>query len=325
MKSANKENKIVVLGGGTGMPVLLRGLKKLPVQLSTIVTVADDGGSTGMIRKKLGTPAPGDIRNVIAALSNVDADLEKLFQYRFQIDNGLSGHALGNMVLVAMSSITGDFYSAIKKVSEMFRVKGNIYPVVNESVTLHAEMDDGTIISGESNIKFDKNRKIKRIFLTPYEVQPLPIIIQEILEADLVVISPGSLYTSILPNIIIPEIANALAETTSEVIYVCNIMTQSGETDYYKASDHVKAIYNHTHDNIIDSIIVHNEQIKEEILKNYKLENAFPVEYDKENLLQLGVQTIEDNIVDISKNVIRHNTNKIANLLFDRLNKKINF
>src|SRR5690625_3680873 len=140
----------------------------------------------------------------------------------------------------------------------MFRVKGNIYPVVNESVTLHAEMDDGTIISGESNIKFDKNRKIKRIFLTPYEVKPLPKIVQEILEADLVVISPGSLYTSILPNIIIPVISDALKQTAAEVIYVCNIMTQSGETDFYRASDHIKAIYNHTHNKIIDSIIVHN-------------------------------------------------------------------
>lgn len=321
MKNENIKPKIVVLGGGTGMPVLLRGLKHLPVRLSTIVTVADDGGSTGIIRKKMVTPAPGDIRNVIAALSNVDQDLEKLFQYRFQNDNGLSGHALGNMVLVAMSSITGDFYSAITKVSEMFRVQGKIYPIVNEPVTLHAEMDDGTIITGESNINNDKNRKIKRIFLTPYDVQPLPIIIEEILEADLIVISPGSLYTSILPNIIIPKVANALAETKAEVIYVCNIMTQSGETDDYMASDHVKAIYHHTHDHIIDSIIVHNEPIKEEILKNYQLENAVPVEYDKKNLLQLGVETVEANIIDESKHVIRHNTNKIAEILFTRLNK----
>ncbi len=319
LKDINKKKKIVVLGGGTGMPILLRGLKKLPVQLSTIVTVADDGGSSGLIRQTMNTPAPGDIRNVIAALANVDKDLEELFQYRFQSNNGLSGHSLGNMVLVAMDSITGDFHTAIKKVAELFQVQGNIYPVVNESITLNAEMTDGTIISGETNITSAKNQKIKRVFLTPEEVKPLPNIIREIQMADMVVVSPGSLYTSILPNIIIPEIKTALKNTPAEVIYVCNIMTQAGETEDYTASDHIKAMYHHVNDPFIDAIIVHNQPIKEGNLQKYRLENAYPVTYDLDILANLGLNIIAEDIIDDSKQLVRHHKHKIAQLLFNRL------
>src|SRR5690625_1264816 len=236
-----REPKIVVLGGGTGMPILLRGLKELPIDLSTIVTVADDGGSTGRLRKDIKTPAPGDIRNVIAALANVDDELTALFQHRFQVSNGLSGHSLGNIILVAMSSLTNDFYSAVQKISAMLNVKGHIYPIVNESVTLHAEMDDGTIISGESKIPM-KNKKINRVFLTPNNLTPMPEVVEAILDADLIVISPGSLYTSILPNLIINDVGKALNNTAAKTVYVCNIMTQNGETNEYDAADHVNSI-----------------------------------------------------------------------------------
>ncbi|MBO1001575.1 gluconeogenesis factor YvcK family protein [Pseudogracilibacillus auburnensis] len=320
--SCSIEPKIVVLGGGTGMPVLLRGLKKYPIELSTIVTVADDGGSTGRLRKDIEIPAPGDIRNVIAALSNVDAELKELFQHRFQVSNGLSGHSLGNLVLVAMNALTGDFYSAVKKVSDLFQVKGNIYPIVNESVTLHAEMDDGMIVSGESNIPM-KNKKIKRVFLTPNNLEPMPKVVQAILEADMIVISPGSLYTSILPNLIIADVVKALNDTKAKVVYVCNVMTQDGETNNYHASDHVQAIYNHIGPNTIDSIIVHNQPIPEATLQLYARQHSAPVIYQKENLLQLGLQVMEEDIIDHSQTVIRHNTNKIAKLLYDlAINKK---
>ncbi|MFD2132736.1 uridine diphosphate-N-acetylglucosamine-binding protein YvcK [Pseudogracilibacillus auburnensis] len=320
--SCSIEPKIVVLGGGTGMPVLLRGLKKYPIELSTIVTVADDGGSTGRLRKDIEIPAPGDIRNVIAALSNVDAELKELFQHRFQVSNGLSGHSLGNLVLVAMNALTGDFYSAVKKVSDLFQVKGNIYPIVNESVTLHAEMDDGMIVSGESNIPM-KNKKIKRVFLTPNNLEPMPKVVQAILEADIIVISPGSLYTSILPNLIIADVVKALNDTKAKVVYVCNVMTQDGETNNYHASDHVQAIYNHIGPNTIDSIIVHNQPIPEATLQLYARQHSAPVIYQKENLLQLGLQVMEEDIIDHSQTVIRHNTNKIAKLLYDlAINKK---
>ncbi|PXW89503.1 putative cofD-like protein [Pseudogracilibacillus auburnensis] len=304
------------------MPVLLRGLKKYPIELSTIVTVADDGGSTGRLRKDIEIPAPGDIRNVIAALSNVDAELKELFQHRFQVSNGLSGHSLGNLVLVAMNALTGDFYSAVKKVSDLFQVKGNIYPIVNESVTLHAEMDDGMIVSGESNIPM-KNKKIKRVFLTPNNLEPMPKVVQAILEADIIVISPGSLYTSILPNLIIADVVKALNDTKAKVVYVCNVMTQDGETNNYHASDHVQAIYNHIGPNTIDSIIVHNQPIPEATLQLYARQHSAPVIYQKENLLQLGLQVMEEDIIDHSQTVIRHNTNKIAKLLYDlAINKK---
>lgn len=315
----NSEKRIVVLGGGTGMPVLLKGLKKLPIRLSTIVTVADDGGSTGLIRQAIETPAPGDIRNVIAALANIDEDLEELFQYRFKGDNGLSGHSLGNMVLVAMSSITGDFHSAIKKVSHMFKVQGEIYPVVNESITLNAEMTDGTFVSGESNIVKAEGKKIKRVFLTPEKVRPLPNIIREILMADMIVISPGSLYTSILPNIIIPEIKSALIETKAEIVYVCNVMTQLGETDDYMASDHIKAMYDHVGEPFIDTIIIHNSTIREEVLQKYREEKAYPVTYDLEKLSNLGLQIMTDHIIDDTNQMIRHDTDKIAEILYEKL------
>jgi|SRR5690625_47746 len=319
----DKINKrIVVLGGGTGMPVLLRGLKALPIHLSTIVTVADDGGSTGLIRQAIETPAPGDIRNVIAALANVDDDLEKLFQYRFKGNNGLSGHSLGNMVLVAMSSITGDFHTAINKVANIFQVKGNIYPVVNESITLNAEMSDGSLIAGESNIVKAKGKKIKRVFLTPEKVSPLPNVIREIQRADMIVISPGSLYTSILPNIIIPEIKNALIESNAETVYVCNVMTQLGETNDYMASDHIKAMFDHVGEPFIDTIIIHDSLIREDVLQKYRKEKAYPVTYDLEKLSNLGLRIIADHIIDDTKQMIRHDTEKIAEILYERLLSK---
>lgn len=308
--------KVVVLGGGTGMPVLLQGLKNYPLHLSTIVTVADDGGSTGMIRKKINVPAPGDIRNVIAALSNADEELNTLFQHRFKSANELSGHSLGNLVLVAMNSLTGDFYSAVEKVSQLFKVKGDIFPVVKESVILHAKMTDGTVVTGESNIPHE-HKVIERIFLTPEYVEPNPKAVAAIKEADLVVISPGSLYTSILPNLILGGVVDALNQSKAKVVYVCNVMTQNGETDGYTAKDHIEAIYRHIGENTIDSVILHNKEIDDKVLDLYEQENAKPVIYDKAKLSTLGIELIEEDIIDYSKQMVRHNTEKIAKLLYE--------
>lgn len=318
--TSNIKPKVVVLGGGTGMPVLLKGLKKYPIHLTTIVTVADDGGSTGRLRKDIEIPAPGDIRNVIAALANVDNELHDLFQHRFQASNGLSGHSLGNLVLVAMNSLTGDFYSAVKKVSKVFKVQGDIIPIVNESITLHAEMDDGTVVSGESNIPM-KNKKIKRVFLTPNNVEPIPNVVEAIMEADMIVISPGSLYTSILPNLIISDVVNALNQTKAKVVYVCNIMTQQGETNEYSATDHVQAIFDHIGSNTIDTIIVHNKPLPKHTLEMYEEQDSVPVTYDKNSLTALKINVMEENIIDPSQTMIRHNTEKIASLLYDLVNK----
>ncbi|WP_461182565.1 gluconeogenesis factor YvcK family protein [Virgibacillus kimchii] len=318
----NQKNqpRVVVIGGGTGMPVLLRGLKNLPIALTSLVTVADDGGSTGRLRDEMAIPAPGDIRNVIAALSDAEPMLIELFQHRFEVGNGLSGHSLGNLLLAAMTSITGNFNTGIKEISRVLNVKGKIYPISNENMALHAKMTDGTIISGESNIPLS-NKRIERVFLSPQPVKPLPNAVRAIENADLVVIAPGSLYTSILPAIIMPQIEEAIRNTNGKVVYVCNVMTQAGETTGYTASDHVKAITDHIGDNTVDAIVVHNEPIKKAIQDVYAEENAEPVEYDTDRLLNMGIQIIEGDIIDHSQSVMRHDTNKISKLLYSIINK----
>lgn len=315
--SSKRQPKIVVIGGGTGMPVLLRGLKDLPVQLTALVTVADDGGSTGKLRSEMAIPAPGDIRNVIAALSDAEPMLLDLFQHRFTNGN-VSGHSMGNLLLAAMTSISGNFYKGIKEISRVLNVKGKIYPISNESMSLHAKMKDGTIVSGESAIPL-ANKTIEQVFLQPEPVKPLPNAVQAIKQADLIVVSPGSLYTSIIPNLIIPGIDVAIQEANGHVVYVCNVMTQQGETSDYTASDHVKAIDNHIGEGWIDSIIVHNEPISESVRNMYAEENASPVMNDIGRLRSMNLQVVEEDIIDRSRITLRHDTHKIAKLLFSMM------
>lgn len=310
-----KERRVVVIGGGTGMPVLLRGLKDLPIHLSALVTVSDDGGSTGRLRSEIKIPAPGDIRNVIAALSDAEPMLLRLFQHRFTEGNGLSGHSLGNLLLVALTKITGDFYTGIQEISRVLNVKGQIYPISNENLSLHAKMMDGSIVSGESNIPRHPS-PIKSVYLSPQPVKPLPHALRALEKADLVVISPGSLYTSILPNLIIPQVAETIKKSRAKVVYVCNVMTQIGETTNYTASDHVQAIIDHIGPNIIDSIIVHNRPISEAMRTLYAEEQSEPVVLDKERLINLGLDVIEGDIIDQSKPYLRHDTEKIARMLY---------
>jgi uncharacterized cofD-like protein len=314
----SKQPKIVIIGGGTGLPVLLRGLKQYPIDITAIVTVADDGGSSGRLRDELDIPPPGDIRNVLAALSDVEPLIEELFQHRFQNGNGLSGHSLGNLILAAMTSITGDFVHAIREMSKVLNVRGKVLPAANRSVVLHAEMEDGTIVSGESKIPYS-GKKIKKVFLTPEHIEPLPETIEEIRSADLIVIGPGSLYTSILPNLLVPKIGEEVCKAKAKKIYICNVMTQAGETLNYTASDHVKALYNHMKCPFIDTILVNDENISDEIQKRYAKELAEPVKYDIENLKQLGLSVIRDNIISYEDNVIRHDTKKVAALLVSLL------
>ncbi|MBN8235409.1 YvcK family protein [Halobacillus kuroshimensis] len=310
--------RVVVIGGGTGMPVLLRGLKKLPVDLSAIVTVADDGGSSGRLRTEMAIPAPGDIRNVVAALSDAEPMLLDLFQHRFSNGNGLSGHSMGNLLLAAMASMTGDFYKGIKEISRVLNVRGNIYPIANHSMNLHAEMEDGTIVTGESSIP-KQGKRIKRVFVSPTPVQPLPEAVEAIHSADLIVIAPGSLYTSILPNIIIPEIGHALKETKAKVTYICNVMTQEGETSGYSAGDHIQALVDHIGRDVVQSVIVHNRPIDQQVRKKYAEENAEPVIYDIDRIKSMGVQVIEEDIIDHDKVMLRHDTAKLARLLHSML------
>ncbi|QSS99554.1 YvcK family protein [Pontibacillus sp. ALD_SL1] len=310
--------RVVVLGGGTGMPVLLRGLKSFPIDLSAIVTVADDGGSSGRLREELSMPAPGDIRNVIAALSDAEPMLLDLFQHRFRNGNGLSGHSMGNLLLAAMNSITGDFFHGIKEISRVLNVKGNIFPIANQNMFLHAEMMDGSVVSGESKIPAS-GKKIKRVFLSPEPVQPLPEAVKAVKEADLVVIAPGSLYTSTLPNMIVSQIGDALRETQGEVVYVCNVMTQHGETTDYTASDHVQAIQDHIGEGCLHSIVVHNQIIDDEVRKMYAVEHASPVINDQDRLREMGINVIEGDIIDPNQASLRHDTTKVAKLLYSML------
>ncbi|HLS60980.1 MAG TPA: YvcK family protein [Virgibacillus sp.] len=317
----HKDPKVVVIGGGTGMPVLLRGLKNLPIDLTALVNVADDGGSTGRIRNDMAMPAPGDIRNVIAALSEAEPMLLELFQHRFEVGNGLSGHSMGNLLLAAMTSVTGDFNTGIKEISRVLNVKGEIYPISNDSMSLHAKMTDGTTVSGESKIPL-VHKQIKKVFLSPQPLRPLPNALEAIERADLVVISPGSLYTSILPNLIIPGIGDALRNTDGKVVYVCNVMTQAGETTGYSAADHVQAIVDHIDGGCIDSIVIHNESIRKSIRDVYNVKDAEPVVYDRERLIGMGLQVVQCDIIDYTEKTVLHNRKRVADLLYSLLKQE---
>lgn len=316
-----KYPKVVVIGGGTGLPVLLRGLKNCPLDLTAIVTVADDGGSSGRLRDELAIPPPGDIRNVLAALSDVEPLVESLFQHRFANGNGLSGHALGNLLLAAMTSITGDFSHGIREMSKVLNVRGQVLPAANQSIILNAELEDGTIVKGESQIP-KSGKKIKRVFLTPDTIIPLEAAIYEIQRADMIVIGPGSLYTSILPNLLVPGIAKEIYNTKAKRVYVCNVMTQPGETIGFTAADHLKTLYDHLDQPFLDAIIVNDdEEIPKEIKGRYAKENAKPVVYDKIRLNTFGLEIIHDHLIQYDGDYIRHDTKKIANLLLSLLKK----
>ncbi len=314
--------KVVIIGGGTGLSVLLRGLKQFPVDITAIVTVADDGGSSGRLRDELNIPPPGDIRNVLAALSDVEPLVEELFQHRFNKGNNLTGHSLGNLILAAMTTITGDFVHAIKEMSTVLNVRGKVLPAANMSVILNAEMEDGTIVSGESKIPFS-GKKIKRVFLSPQNIEPLPETIEVIRKADLIVIGPGSLYTSILPNLLVPKIGEEVCKAKAKKVYICNVMTQAGETLNFSASDHVKALYDHMKCTFINTILVNEEEIPDHIKLLYEEELAKPVHYDIEALKTLGLEVITDKIVCYDNSVIRHDTNKVAKLLYGILQQEL--
>ena len=239
---AEYDLKVAVIGGGTGLSTILRGLKRYPIDITAIVTVADDGGSSGSLRTDFDVPPPGDIRNVLVALSEVEPLVQELFQYRFTGETDLAGHPTGNLLIAAMTNITGDFASAIQKLSEVLKVRGRVLPVCNTPLCLCAEYDDGTIIQGESLIPTIE-KKIKRVYYTKEDARALDEAVEAIMEADLVLLGPGSLYTSIIPNLLLVEISEALVKTSAECVYCCNIMTQPGETTGYSASDHVLALH----------------------------------------------------------------------------------
>ena len=308
--------KVVTIGGGTGLSVLLRGLKKYPLEITAVVTVADDGASSGKIRSDMNIPSPGDIRNVIAALSDVEPYLEKMFQYRF--DSGeVKGHPVGNLMIAAMTDIHGDFSTAVKVMSRILNVRGTVLPTTNDIATLNAVLSDGEIIRGESSIT-KAGGVIDHVYITPSRVKPNEDVLKAIEEADYIIMGPGSLYTSIIPNLVISNVAEKIRESNAKKIYVCNVMTQHGETDNYSVCDHIVAINKHVEENIFDLVIANSREFDESILSKYHKEKQEPVKIDHEKIEALGIKLIKNNDVGIvDNNTIRHNADKVSELIYD--------
>jgi len=313
------EFKVVVIGGGTGLPTILRGLKRYPVEITAIVTVADDGGSSGDLREDLDVPPPGDIRNVLVALSEVEPLVQELFQYRFDGNTPLNGHPTGNLLIAAMTNITGDFATAIQGLSEVLKVRGRVLPVCNRSLNLCAEYTDGSIMLGESNIP-QKDKKIRRVYYENNHHTALDEAVDAIMEADLVMLAPGSLYTSIIPNLLLPEISQAITRAKAMTVYCCNIMTQPGETTKFKVSDHIKAIEEHVGGRFIDKVLVNDGQIEDDIINRYKEQGSTVVKIDSKILKEMKIEVIRSRVALLSEaGEVRHNFKKIAATVFSLL------
>ncbi len=301
---------IVALGGGTGLATMLRGLKEYSSNLTAIVTMADDGGSSGRLRDDFGMLPPGDIRNTIIALADTEPLMEKLFQHRFSAGE-LGGHSFGNLFIAAMNEITGDFEETVRKVSQVLAVRGKVLPSTLETVRLGAHFADGSLVMGESRIPL-QGGKIKEVFLVPKDARALPEALAAIEEADVVVLGPGSLYTSIIPNLLVAPLADALVNTKALRVYVCNVMTQPGETDGLSAGDHVRALFKHVqHKPILDYVLVNQTHISTAEAEKYAAEGAHPVRADLGVLEKLGVAVRQGDFMD-KTDLARHDSGRLA-------------
>ena len=299
---------IVVLGGGTGQSVLLKGLKNFPCNISAVVSVADDGKSTGKLREEFNIPAVGDVRRVLAALSETEDIVEELINYRFHTTSDLDGHTIGNILLTALIDICGDLSSGIKQVSKTLKLRGKVLPLTDECVTLMGEMEDGEIIEGEHNITLTP-KKIKKVF---YKEEPKANkdVITEIKNSDAIILSMGSIYTSIIPNLLCKEVIKAIDKSDSKIIYVCNLFTQPGETDDFKVSDHVNLINSYLGKRKIDIVITNSKQINPKIVQIYETtEQKSLVPLDKENI---KAKVISKPLAVIEDDVLSHDNNKLA-------------
>jgi uncharacterized cofD-like protein len=312
----NRGPKIVAIGGGTGLSTLLRGLKNYSANITAIVTVADDGGSSGRLRREIGVLPPGDIRNCLAALADQEKLITELFQYRFRAGDGLAGHSFGNLFLTAMNDITGNLEQAIAASSQVLAIRGQVLPATLSDVSLWAELADGRRIQGESRIT-EAGGKILRIGCTPTAPPALPRALQAIQEAEYIILGPGSLYTSVISNLLVPEIVAAIADKQVPRIYVCNIMTQPGETDGYTVSDHVRALDAVCGQRIFDAVLVQKKTPSQSSLEHYAEENAYPILIDRKALLGLGCRVILADIMDEDENtgLVRHNSQRLARVL----------
>lgn len=317
----NNNPKIVVVGGGTGLSTMLRGLKKYTDNITAIVTVADDGGGSGVLRDDLGILPPGDIRNCILALAETEPLMENLLRYRFS-EGSLSGQSFGNLFLAAMNGICGNFEEAVKNVSDVLKVRGTVLPVTLEDVHINAHLCDGSVIEGECNISNGiklGNKRIKRIELVPENAVILPDAEKAIEEADLIILGPGSVYTSVIPNLIVKGVTEAIMKASAKVVYVCNIMTQPGESDRMTAFDHVRAIYDHSCEDIIDVCVVNVQPLSDEMEKNYNIGNSESVYVDEEEFAKNNIKLIKGNFIFINdKNYIRHDYVELAKVIIEQ-------
>jgi uncharacterized cofD-like protein len=314
----------VALGGGTGLSTVLRGLKQhigdpkrgiqRPISdLAAVVTVTDDGGSSGRLRRDYRVLPPGDIRNCMVALSKDEDLLGKLFQYRFSGGRGLAGHSFGNLFLTALTHITGDFPEAVHLSSQVLAIRGRIFPSTAQNVTLEAELEDGSIVAGETRISRSKQR-IRRIRLVPRRVRPLSEVLAALHDADLILVGPGSLYTSIIPNLLVEGVIKAIARSSARCVYIANLMTQPGETERYSVADHVRAIYEHTRVRIFHSAVINRTPASAQMLRRYRKQGAEIVRPSFGELKRMGLPYLTADLLQ-QRGKIRHDTGRLAKLL----------
>lgn len=306
--------KIVVIGGGHGLSHLIFGLKEYTANITAIVTVADSGGSSGRLREEFNIVAPGDIRNCLVALADAPALMGELFQFRFSKDSELKGHNFGNLFLTAMVQLTGgDFEMAVKETSKVLAIRGKVVPSTVSNIHLAAEYSDGTRTEGEAKIP-NPNVRIKRVYLTKEDACPTKDALEAIGEADVIILGPGSLYTSVIPNLIIKGMSEAIARSKAFKIYICNVMTQSGETDDYSAGDHVKALIDHSNNDVIDACLINDAQAPVEALSRYQAEGSFPVTADVEKIREMGYKVVTVDLLGVT-DYVRHDSRKLNHAL----------
>ena len=317
--SRSRGIKIAAIGGGTGLSTMLRGLKHISSSITAVVTVMDNGGGSGVLRQELGMLPPGDIRNCLQALANTEPTMEALLAYRFQ-DGALRGQSFGNLFLAALNGMCATFDEAVARMSEVLAITGRVLPVTNENVQLLADFDDGVTVTGESEIaEYKKNltRRIRRVYLSPEHPAALPACIDAIREADLIVLGPGSLYTSVIPNLLVTGIREAIHASDAVKVYVMNLMTQLGETAGYTAVDHVRALFDHGGSGLFDYALVNNLPIPPEAQAEYLREGAVPIAVDEASLAALGVSVRYAPVALWKKALVRHDPDALAGALRD--------
>jgi len=311
--------KIVAVGGGTGLSTMLRGLKRYTSNLTAVVTVADDGGGSGMLRRDIGMPPPGDIRHCMEALANTEPIMQQLLTYRFT-DGTLAGQSFGNLILAALNGVTGSFEEAVRQMSHVLAITGQVIPVTSADVQLEAVFENGTRVVGESKIfsfKKEQDCRIQRVALIPERPKPLPAALEAIAQADLILLGPGSLYTSIIPNLLVEGVAEAIAGADAPKIYVCNIMTQEGETEGYTAADHVEALLSHGAPGLLDLCLANSAPVQPGLLEKYRQEDAAPLAVDRERIAALGLGVVEKPVADQGGNYARHDPDLLAQAILE--------